>query len=425
MAARGINMLKDKMINLGFGICLLLFTISAVAKKMPDLYQAQVNISDRSQKNWQSGIKMGLSQVFVKVSGNNQVATIPQVRESLDHAEKFVESFGYKNKQSKLFLAADFSEKQVRKVLREARQSLWDEDRPETIMWFSRKAHNAAPEIVSFSSSPNLSQVIYQHAIRRGIPVQLPKLDPKDLSQISAQEMGLLNKFALERASERYDTEAVLGVRISQNIDDEWEAQCRLLVNGQTIEWHDQADSEEGILGHVVDRLASELAEEVLALKYHASQERVDVEIKGINGLEDYVAAVEFIKHLLPVTDVEVLGVKADVLQLNVLSGGGVSGLSEAITHAKHKKLEIGSEVDVYNRNLLKYRWVNRGEKTPRNEYLSNNEGTRGTSDYHRLQAQVSAAKQDENAELLENYTDKKIGDHLRLKIQDNNVRLR
>lgn len=375
--------MKAKIINLGLSVCLLLSSVPVMAKKVVDLYQAQVSVSDRSQKSWQLGIKEGLVQVFVKVSGNNQVGTIPQVRESLENAEKFVESFGYKSKASDLLLVADFSERQVRKVLRDARQSLWGEDRPETIIWFSRQAHNFEPVMIGATNFPDISKALRQQALRRGIPVKLPKLDQSDLSQISLNEMRLLNKFAMERASKRYDSEAVLGVQISQNIEDQWDAKCRLLVNGQTIEWYDQANSEEEIFSRIIDRLASELADEVLALRYHASQERVELEIEGVSGLDDYVKVVDFVKHLLPVTDVEVLGVKADVLRLNVLSGGGVSGLSEAISHAKHRTLEVNADADFYHRNLLKYRYLskdfNSRIKDDHNEHISAKNGDAST----------------------------------------------
>lgn len=411
--------MKGRLTTLGIGIFLLLSTFPVAAKKMNDLYQAQVKIDDRSQKNWKKGVEDGLSQVFVKVSGNNQVATIPQIKDSLDNAEKFVQSFGYKSKHSNTFLMVDFSEKQVRKVLREARQSLWGEDRPETIIWFSRQAHNHQPEMVGVNHS-DLSRAIFNHAVRRGIPVKLPALDQNDQNKISVQEMMLLNDFALQRASKRYDTEAVLGVRIVQNIEDEWDAHCRLFLNGQTIEWRDQANSEEVILSQIIDRLASELADEVLALRYHASQERVDLEIQGVHGLEDYVEAVQFVKHLLPVTDVEVVGIKADVLKLNVLSGGGVSGLSEAINHAKQKKLEIGSDADIYNRNLLIYKWLSRNSQA--DQIKENNNRHQMSS----AQEKITRVSTDEiKKETLEIHADKNNSDSWSLKIQEDIMRLR
>lgn len=324
-----------------------------MAEKVADLYQAAVKVSDRSQKNMQIGVDTALAQVFVKVSGNNQVATIPQVNESLSHASTFVESFAYKSSHSNLYLTVKFNRRQVDKVLREARQSLWDENRPKTLLWFSRQIDGKKPVLINSVQYPTLSRVIKRDAARRGIPILLPK----SATSLTVQEVWQLNKGALARASEEFDADEVLGLRVEKNIDDEWFADCLLILHGQTISWRLQALSEESLISSVVDRLADELAAQVLALRYHASQERISLEISGITSLESYTSAIDYVKHLIPVSNVEIVGVKSDVLTLDVLAGGGVTGLVEALERSKHRKLDAEPEYENQYRGSLRYRW--------------------------------------------------------------------
>src|SRR5437016_2913889 len=77
-------------------MCIICFCFnSALAVKVSSLYQAELPVSSQSQESRAEAVKEGFSQVLVKLTGDPQILKNPQIQDSLQKADYFVQEFGH------------------------------------------------------------------------------------------------------------------------------------------------------------------------------------------------------------------------------------------------------------------------------------------------------------------------------------------
>lgn len=312
--------------------CLL--CLPAFAVKVGGLYATQVAVGSYSKPDRQAAIKRGLSQVFIKTSGNTSVNTLPKIHEALTHAENYVQQYAYKtqknNEQEQIFLEVSFQEKSIKNFLRQAGQGIWDNERPLLSTWIVM-TDPAGRHLISENAENNVPAVINTMANHRGLKIVLPILDLEDRVQITPEDVWMLNVDRLTRVAKRYDSEAILVGRLRRS-DSNWTADWILWNHGEKLEWHFNDISLKNIVSVGVNAVADSLAERYAVLDTGHGSNSVMLRVHHVGSSEDYSRVLEFLQNLSPVSEVQVTSVEPDSISYELKLMGNVHALEQAIS---------------------------------------------------------------------------------------------
>ena len=159
----------------------------------------------------------------------------------------------------------------------------------------------------------------------------LPLLDLEDRRRVNPDELwaGFLDN--LRAASARYDTEAVLLVRLREVQPILSEAYWSLLVDDSEQHWITRADRPDLLLEDGVHRMADLLAARYARAAYRYAAGSVDMVVSGVRTLEDYAGALRYLFSLKEVEQFAVDTVESGQVRFRVEVHGGRDTLLETV----------------------------------------------------------------------------------------------
>ena len=315
------------------------FTVPSRAAEVPDLYEAEVRVATQEPADREAALRLALRRVLSKVSGRREVESHPLLVDALSAPAGFVQQYQYRTRSAEepdseegetSRLWAKFDAKVVDGLIHEAGLPVWGRSRPSVLVWLSVESAGRRELLAADEGAAYLAP-IEDGARRRGIPLVLPLLDLEDRLAVSPDELwaGFLER--LRSASARYDTEAVLLVRVRELPPILAEAHWSLLVNGGEQHWSTQADLPELLLED-----GMHVAADLLAARYVRPAEqyvtrRVDLVVTGVHTLEDYARALRYLHSLDEVERVDVYTVEAGQVRFRVDAHGGRASIRQSV----------------------------------------------------------------------------------------------
>src|SRR5579872_5924360 len=130
-----------KIILLMILMCHLGMAEKAIAAHAEDaLYQAEVPVASQSQQDKQKGMEQALANVLVKVSGNNDILSNPNIAAKLVEAESLAQEFSFDVPHTPgvtgaYILQVRFDADAVDHLLHNAKAPILGQARPVTIAW--------------------------------------------------------------------------------------------------------------------------------------------------------------------------------------------------------------------------------------------------------------------------------------------------
>ena len=143
-------------------LLLILLAFACVTGAQPTFFSARQVVGDRSQAALASAASKALWQVFIKVSGDEQVAALPLVQEAIDNARNMMSLYSYEERDRALDLLIEFDEGVVKNVLRDAGATYWSESRPPVLVWLVVDE----PSLRRFAGETNAPQVSHHSELR-------------------------------------------------------------------------------------------------------------------------------------------------------------------------------------------------------------------------------------------------------------------
>ena len=222
----------------------LVFPVSAI--QVEDLYVAEVLVADEGRQQLRAGARAGLLQVLVRVSGDIAVQENTLIRNSLRRPSDFYDQYSYEStdrtllvaetEQSAKILRLHFEPSAVARLLRQANLPVWGSNRPGVMFWIAISDGNQR-RILSEADESEIVVSLVEQAKRRGLPVLFPILDLEDASRITSAEVWGAFLDRIERASDRYEPDALMTARIQQDVG-RWSGKWSYRVAGswQSVE---------------------------------------------------------------------------------------------------------------------------------------------------------------------------------------------
>jgi len=135
------------------------------------------------------------------------------------------------------------------------------------------------------------------------------------------------------QASERYNPQAVLIGRLNRSVSGGWSSRWHLQVGGRPAAWTDSRSdlallSQQGI-DTAADILASQFA---VSSGGAAGNNRVTIEVRGVNSLADYARINAYLEALTSVTDLQLTQVSGPTLQYSLRLNGSLQDLTRTVS---------------------------------------------------------------------------------------------
>ncbi len=306
------------------------------ADEMKNLYEARVSVQSQDREERISAIRSGLGQVLIRISGRAdilQVADYPSIRTAIENPTRYAQQFRYlKSEQANtpLILWVRFDEQAINKLLQSNHLPVWGSTRPAMLVWLvvDDRGHR---ELIGNNTAHVARDALLQQARQRGVPLRLPLLDLNDRTNIRTSEVWGNFETNILRASERYQTEAVLVGRVFQGYGGYWSGRWSLYVDSRRRDWSFSGSSIQDVLLPSIDSSA-----EILASRYaligQSDDGSVLVQIKNIQSLGDYNRVLAYLRTLTHVKSVQPYEIMANSAMFKLSITSGRLGLARAVS---------------------------------------------------------------------------------------------
>ncbi|MGI9270445.1 MAG: DUF2066 domain-containing protein [Woeseiaceae bacterium] len=309
-----------------------IFAASTVrAVEVATLYTAQVAL-DPDQDNPRSlAYEAALVEVLMRVSGSELSRDKERVELLFPNPASYVVQFRPGDDDT---LWVSFDGEAIESVLRQAGQTVWSSDRPETLIWLAVDWGQGSREILgaddpqqnrraarSIDRNRLLRQRIVEMAERRGLPVLFPLLDTEDLQKVAFSDIWGGFDEALLEASQRYEVHSILVGRIrpASNQRNRWSYH----FGGDERSWTGEPEQ---VIGLVADLLAGEFA-----VSGSAPLEFVALGVSGVDSVEAYGALQNMLSGTNVIENFSISEVAGDRIEYRVEARGGADRLRRAL----------------------------------------------------------------------------------------------
>jgi hypothetical protein len=347
--------------------CLLcggLFSGNLFAATVEGLYEAEVPVEDQGAEQRESGLKLALKQVVIKVSGQYRIAD--DVLEALlPQSARLAQQFRYRsNPEWEAFLPPEpasaemsdegvespalpvtpvepppryllwvqFDEAQVNQALHISGLPMWGKVRPAVLVWLMVESLSEPRYLVAGEEAHQWQKLINQTAEERGLPVWLPLMDLEDQTKVSYSDIWGNFQEPIMAASRRYMADVVVVARLVEQGEAQWQSRWTVYEKGEARAWYSDELSLQAAISRGMHALVDLLAERYAQLLDFSQQGRVVVmQVSGVNGLADYARLMSYIVSLGNVKQVMVKQLTGDQMTLTLELLGPVAGLRRII----------------------------------------------------------------------------------------------
>ncbi|GBE09610.1 hypothetical protein BMS3Bbin12_01472 [bacterium BMS3Bbin12] len=367
-------------------LVLLAIALPASARMVRDLYTVQQPVNGQGVSERLAAFRSGLAEVFVRISGDAQVAGDPKLRVALQDPARFVLEYRYEQAPPAVAPASPqaapastqvpsastqaapastqapsapaqappesaqsggsntvaagmppalrlwmrFDPDAVRIILQQAALPVWGSARPTTLIWLAVE-DGMQRSIVGENEQSPLERALVKVASQRGIAVLLPLMDLEDERRLSFGDLWGGFAAPVRAASARYGTHAVLVGRIRHGSGGEWRARWTLYVGNHTARWRSGADTEAQLLGFGINGLADRLAAQFAVPAGDTARSLVRIEVNGVRSLKAYARVRAYLRRLNPVLHVQTFAVRTAQADFRLEIRGDIRVLKQAI----------------------------------------------------------------------------------------------
>jgi hypothetical protein len=283
----------------------------AGAAEVQKLYETEVPVFGQGNTQRDEAMRSALHTVLVKVSGMGDIASNPAIGEILASPFQYVQQYRYRNwppdrpvpsetAVPKQLLWVRFDKQAIDNVLQQNSFPIWGRSRPTTLIWLAIEEHGER-HLLNTTQDPVLYNVIKESAQQRGLPLLFPLMDLQDQFNLRVSDIwGGFNE-QITKASDRYQTEAVLVGRVFKDRTGRWMGRWTLYEKDSQIQWDNVSGLREGVveagIGGTADRLAQRYAQVVdISL-----QNSYIISITDVKSVASYARLTKYLQSLASV----------------------------------------------------------------------------------------------------------------------------
>ncbi len=327
-------------------VCGQVFAGSAVK-----LYEATIKVSENKPEK--QLIEEAFTHVLIKVTGHSDISASTAYPAMLAKAQDAISQFRYdfkapettdsdadnnpgqtdlqKEPKKEKWFWVRFNPGMIDSMLKQAQLPIWGRVRPNTLVWLAMDACGQRA-LQSEYEQPQIYQALKQQADERAIPLTFPFLDLQDQNNISATDIWVNFNDAILLASRRYQSQAVLTIRLMQNKKGVWNSQWNLLMLGQVQSWQLQDKDQTHLLSAGIDELADRLARQFAQVSSDTdSANDVLVQINNVSNFQEFQELDDYLRNLASVKALGLLMTQQDRVVYKITYRGNKNALIQEI----------------------------------------------------------------------------------------------
>ena len=339
----------------------IVFCFSVSAVEVTDLYQDILNVDNKTRDTRLAASRKALLNVLVKVSGDESANTNPLAKQRSKNISNYMLKFEYDERANgQLKLIVKFEARKINALIKDLNLPLWGKQRPLVAIWLGIE-DNWRRELVTQDSYPQLEQLIYDRAARRGLPVVVPLLDLQDRRLVGIPDVWGNFSQPVEEASERYSAERSITARMYQESGSEnWRLDWRF-TNDDKFESKDISGDKQQIVGQMLDELASKLGSEyAIDPNVHYEKLTTALTLKGATNFVDIELAKRKLLALSVVSRVTIARKTPESTEYKLSYTGNVENLKRvlALDSSFRGNTDLLAFYQKKDGNNLEYEWV-------------------------------------------------------------------
>src|SRR3989338_5516037 len=304
-----------------------------------------ISVPDRSQAALQAGLRTALSDVMVRMSGNPQIMTLPDIRAAVSDANNWVQNYSYvtsSTADSGLGLQVTFDHAGLSKILHKTGQIVWREDRPLTLVYLD--AGNEA-----------LQNTFQQTAKADGISVIFPVMDLAD-ENIVQGAATVLSPTQLKQLGERYGVSSILAAHFISTDHQVTQMNWLYSLNGNTFQWTTTGDASEVMVGSAVYHLLRVMQNQFAMNVEQGARSTLTIKISGIEDMTDYAEMIRDLKKQTVIRSVAADAISANHVTLTLDIVGSKIQLEKSLSlDPKFSPVIVAGEN--MDQTVLQYFW--------------------------------------------------------------------
>ena len=339
----------------------IFFCVSVSAVEVTDLYQDILVVEDKSRDTRLDASRKALLNVLVKVSGDKSADENRVAKQRTKDISDYMLKFEYDERiPGELKLLVKFEARKIDALIKELNLPLWGMQRPLVAIWLGIE-DNRQRELVTQESYPQLEQLIYDKASRRGLPVVVPLLDLQDRRLVGVPEVWGNFSEPVEEASKRYSAERSITARMYQEFNsDNWVLDWRF-TNDEMFESNRIIGYRQQIVAQMLDDLAQGLAGEyAIDPNAYYEQRTANLTLKGTDTFVDIELAKRRLLNLSVVTQAVIIRKTPDSVEFKLDHTGTVNDLKKALglDNAFKDYVDPRAFYHIVDKQSLEYQWV-------------------------------------------------------------------
>ena len=310
------------------------------AADVTNLYQSRAPVSSQSEDERQKLAPDVLRQVILKVVGDRSELDTVDLSPILAQTQQLVQQYQYHRvniisddltQPDQLELVLSFNKAKLNQSLTDMSLPIWGNARPEVIIWSAIEDKGVRSILSADDSSLGAVMALQDAASMRGLPVLLPLMDLQDQTQVTYTDLTAGFSETVESASQRYGAPVILMMTttISENglVLTDWHAR----INGESEYWASRGDittSMSAGINELTDRLAKRFSQRSI----NQYESLLSLEITDVNDYADYRRVVQYLSSLQYVSDITLVNLVDDKLNLSVSFSGDLTVFDRTVS---------------------------------------------------------------------------------------------
>jgi uncharacterized protein len=336
-----------------FAACMLCMTVAAHSAVMPGLYEASVSVPDQSVAARNVALQEALAAVLVKITGDRGAVELPALASLTRDPSKFLQQYRYQQSTSGsagstptvmydltrtgapaipstgLVLWAQFDPEVLDRAVRAAKEPLWGQERPVTLVWLAIQ-DGSDKNILTAANNSVITQAMTSAAQQRGIALIFPRMDAQDQSAIGYADITSDNATRIQQASQAYKPDAILVGSLYMTTPGQYAVRWQLTAGADSQSWTAPPDTLANVSADGIQISADHLAQWFAVAAGAIGTNGVSVSVAGINSVDAYARVLSYLSGLTAVKGVQVTRVENATVYFSLDTRGSPANLQQA-----------------------------------------------------------------------------------------------
>ncbi|MDN2662446.1 DUF2066 domain-containing protein [Psychromonas sp. 14N.309.X.WAT.B.A12] len=329
----------------------VLFSAHSVALPQISAYQGLVLAEGNNEAQLR---EQALQQVLVKVSGNKSVIKLDETQLLAKDIPSILAKYGYQNIEGDRYYSALFDKQRINQALIEMQQPIWDETRPNPLIWLVNENRQLTSDnMVNSHQDNSLSIGLDSAQLERGISANFPLVDLEDSLIVSVSDVSGRFYQTVAEASTRYDAEFFVLANLNRAAG-EWQLKWELVKynaqnkQSQVVIKQTNRGEKSNVMANMMGDIADYYAKQFAIVENNGERTTQLVNISNLTSLTSLMALDNILNNLNAVDSFEILSLSATKVQVLVTLKGSAASLENALNAQPKLQQDLISNAPFY-----------------------------------------------------------------------------